>query len=312
MEIDRHELKRQAREGMRLAQPPFWVVTFVYLLLTAGVEYLFSAIPGLALGFGAFFLWIFLMLYRTVVDFGLQLWALWTTRRLNPGLGALVQGFSVAGRVVLMEIMIALRLIGWSFLLSVCLLPLVMIAGTVWPAVTLLGLGGVYVAIWVLMLRYALAPFLLADRPDDGAGAPIRRSVSLTQGWKWELFKLEFSFIGWFALSFVLSSAALVFCLWREGFFQALFAFPVWEFPSLVSEYLLWQSGTSLELFNLGEQHVALFNLYYTVSNSLGAALAQDIATLPVLLFLLPYHTTARAGFYCHRLKLQQELAPPV
>lgn len=38
MEIDRRELKRQAREAIRLSRPSFWVVTLVYLLMTTGVS----------------------------------------------------------------------------------------------------------------------------------------------------------------------------------------------------------------------------------------------------------------------------------
>ena len=38
MEIDRRELKRQAREAIRGSRPSFWVVTLVYLLMTTGVS----------------------------------------------------------------------------------------------------------------------------------------------------------------------------------------------------------------------------------------------------------------------------------
>ena len=31
-----------------------------------------------------------------------------------------------------------------------------------------------------------MAPYLLADRPDDGPTAPIYRSVALMRGWKME------------------------------------------------------------------------------------------------------------------------------
>ena len=34
MELNRRELKAQARERMRETRPPFWLVTLVYLLLT--------------------------------------------------------------------------------------------------------------------------------------------------------------------------------------------------------------------------------------------------------------------------------------
>ena len=36
MELNRRELKAQARERMRETHPPFWLLTLVYLLLTTG------------------------------------------------------------------------------------------------------------------------------------------------------------------------------------------------------------------------------------------------------------------------------------
>ena len=41
-----------------------------------------------------------------------------------------------------------------------------------------------------------MAPYLLLDRPELGPGAAVRDSVVLMKGWKWELFKLDLSFLG--------------------------------------------------------------------------------------------------------------------
>ena len=117
MGIDRKTLKRQAREAMGLPRPGFRTVTLVYILMTSGVSILFSLIPlpagsDYAPGTATIFLSLFLFLYDTVVDFGYTLWALWANRRLNPGPGALLQGFSVAGRVILMRLLILLRTTG--------------------------------------------------------------------------------------------------------------------------------------------------------------------------------------------------------
>ena len=38
MELNRRELKAQARERMRETRPPFWLLTLVYILLTTGVS----------------------------------------------------------------------------------------------------------------------------------------------------------------------------------------------------------------------------------------------------------------------------------
>ena len=48
MEIDRRQLKRQAREDMGRARPSFWIVALVYVLLMAA-----AVAAGLASGLGS-------------------------------------------------------------------------------------------------------------------------------------------------------------------------------------------------------------------------------------------------------------------
>ena len=215
MGIDRVELKRQSRERIALTDPKFWIVALAYLAMTTGVSWLVSLIPvpsggaGLVFDLSLFFQ-LLLTFYTTVVRFGLCLWALWTYRQLDPDVNSLMQGFSVAGRVILMELGIYVRVLGWYFVVAFVLsIPvfflLLMDAGSGIGMLSLLILAvGLIATIIFFNLRFALAPYLLADRPDDGPTAPIFRSSSLMRGWKWELFKLEFSFLGWEAINFVL------------------------------------------------------------------------------------------------------------
>lgn len=282
MELDRAELKRRARERMALTDPKFWVVALAYLAMTTGISWLVSLIPvpsgGAILDLNLFFQ-LLLMLYTTVVQFGLCLWALWTYRQLDPDVNALMQGFSVAGRVISMELGILLRILGWYFLVSILLaMPVfLLLIGGGGPGVGVLSLLimgiGLLSTIIFLELRYALAPYLLADHPDDGPTVPILRSVSLMRGWKWELFKLEFSFIGWEAVNFVLSKGVILFFLYRTG--------------------MLTQ-----EIFLNDELFVQALNVVYSAP----AVILSTLVTVPVSLWLIPYRETARAGFYDARL----------
>ena len=77
MEIDRKELKRQARERMVLTDPKFWVVALAYIVMTTGVSWLFSFLPIPHTRTTLLFFQLLLTLYTTVVQFGLCLWALW-------------------------------------------------------------------------------------------------------------------------------------------------------------------------------------------------------------------------------------------
>ena len=279
MEIDRIELKRQARERMALTDPRFWVVALSYLAMTTGVSWLVSFIPLPDSRTVQIFVQILLTLYTTVVRFGLCLWALWTYRQLDPDVNALMQGFSVAGRVLLMEIGIYARVLGWYFLVSFVLaMPvfILLISGAtaaLGMSILLIFAVGLVATLIVLQLRYALAPYLLADRPDDGPTAPILRSAQLMRGWKWDLFKLEFSFLGYEAVNFLLGAAVIAVFLNMNGLLTA-------------------------DIF-LDE---ALLNQAMNVVYSPPTVILSTLVTVPVSLRLIPYRETARAGFYDARL----------
>lgn len=271
MKIDRRALKARAREAMGQTQPRFWAVALVYILLTTGVQIalslLLSALPG---GTSGIFLNILFFLYSTVILFGLRLWSLWAWRKLDPGMGALTQGFSIPGRVILMELFIFVRVFGWALLfilaLSIFALPLSAVLAAS-PILYLPYAGALYVLIWVFMLRYNMAPYLLADRPDDGPSLAIRRSVEMMRGRKWELFKLQLSFLGWEAINWVLSLAVFFFLCAQAGLFQM---------PVGLDSLLLYQS----------------------VANGLVNVALSGLVTLPLSLWLLPYQEVAQAGFY--------------
>lgn len=271
MKIDRRVLKARAREAMGQTQPRFWAVALVYILLTTGVQIalslLLSALPG---GTSGIFLNILFFLYSTVILFGLRLWSLWAWRKLDPGMGALTQGFSIPGRVILMELFIFVRVFGWALLfilaLSIFALPLSAVLAAS-PILYLPYAGALYVLIWVFMLRYNMAPYLLADRPDDGPSLAIRRSVEMMRGRKRELFKLQLSFLGWEAINWALSLTVFFFLCAQAGLFQM---------PVGLDSLLLYQS----------------------VANGLVNVALSGLVTLPLSLWLLPYQEVAQAGFY--------------
>lgn len=71
-------------------------------------------------------------------------------------------------------------------------------------------LTGLYIALWSLLfiipgiiaaLRYSMAPFILAENPEMTPSEAIQASSDLMQGYKWDLFCLDLSFIGWALLN---------------------------------------------------------------------------------------------------------------
>lgn len=288
MELNRRELKARAREQMRETRPPFWLLTLVYLLLTTGVSTLADLTGAAQWSFPPsggdtlpLFLYLLILLYTTVMNFGYQIWALRVCRRQPVGYGTLIDGFSMAGRVLLMELYLFGCALCWALLFG--------IGGTVvlfflltWAPPALLMLlfyGAVFcIALWI-SYRYALAPFLLMDRPEAGPITPVRESVAMMRGWKWEYFKLDFSFFGWYLLNAILSFVV-------EGAFL---------FPSI------------LELLQAPELDPAL--LINGLELPWVAVLLSTLIQVPLSLWLDPYVSIAHAGFY--QARVQQAAAPP-
>ena len=240
MELNRRELKAQARERMRETRPPFWLLTLVYILLTTGVSTLADLTGAAQLTFPPssgdtlpLFLYLLILLYTTVMNFGYQIWALRVYRRQQVGYGTLIDGFSMAGRVLLMELYIFGCTLCWALAFGTAAGLMLFMLGWLPPVLlVLLFYGAVFgITLWI-SYRYALAPFLLMDRPEAGAIAPVRESVAMMRGWKWEYFKLDFSFFGWYLLNFLLSlGVELAFILlelpWTAALLSTLIQVPL-------------------------------------------------------------------------------------
>ncbi len=286
MEIDRKQLKLRAKESMALSKPSFWLVTLVYLLMTTGV----STLADLSTGSLATFLSIALTLYCWVVGFSYRLWALWTARRLDPGLGSLVEGFSVAGRVILLEISILVRTMGWIFLLTfpIGFIVTILLSIVTTPAMALVSyailIGLVVLAVNIIILRYAMAPYVLADHPDLGPAIAIAHSVRMMKGWVLELFKLHLSFWGWYLLSAVLSFVGMAVGMFFTGDLAPLLAL---------------SPGEIMGQFN-------------TMVIPSVAFLLSHVVALPVTLYFTPYLEVTLAEFYAARISLPDNMADPM
>ena len=271
MEIDRKQIKQQAWESMLLAKPSFWIVTLVYMLMTTGV----SIIADFSDGTLGLFLTIAITMYSWVVGFSYRLWAIWTVRRLDPGLGSLMEGFSVAGRVIMLESSILVRTLGWTFMMAIPAGFLRVFSMTTNLLGYFLVIGLLSIAVSIITLRYSMAAYVLADYPDLGPGYALHQSVQLTRGWIGELVKLHLSFIGWYILSTVLSFAGMVVGALVSG--------------GITIAALLTPDG---------------FAQLPTVLSAGIPSLLGTLLSLPVTLYLTPYIEVTMAQFYDARIRL--------
>ncbi|WP_124726732.1 DUF975 family protein [Staphylospora marina] len=85
-----------------------------------------------------------------------------------------------------------------------------------------LWLQSIYLFLWSLLLvipgiiksySYALSHWILIDHPEISVNEAITRSRKMMDGYKWKLFVLQLSFIGWFLLGFLTSGLAFFYVI---------------------------------------------------------------------------------------------------
>lgn len=223
MKFDRVRAKWDARACMATAHPHPMVVTLLYLVLATliplvilGVTVIGPALMGrgiyeasLALSLTMLFLVLVMNFYQAIVSVGYLSYGMHLARRQPTAWGDLLDGFNKVGLIIRTVLLLTLKMLLWMLpvflLLWGCILALGMAGGTV----SEVGLDILLFCYWVFLmpyivwvqLRYALVFFFLLDEPEAGARCAVRNSVTYMNGWKWELFVLQLSFLGWELLS---------------------------------------------------------------------------------------------------------------
>ena len=230
--IDRKALKRNAREAIRATRPhPAWVtlaalvillVTQVLSLAVTGDLELYrglwqSAMAGelggltdavlnggiavqRSIGFVPWILNLALTLMTMVISMGYSLYALRVHRRANPGFGDVFDAFGFFFRVVILSVLRSLILSA----LSGIYVFLATFAGTFFDPVAAAFLClPALIPMLLASYAYRLADFLVFDHPDYSAFQCLALSRMAMHGRKWELFKLDLSFLGWILLELI-------------------------------------------------------------------------------------------------------------
>lgn len=284
---DRKAFKREARELMRASTPHYMLVALVYVLLTTGLGYVVTAVTvtgagGALVGTLGVFLSILVGLFSMVMAIGLAYYALRLSRREQTSMGNLFEGFAFAGRSIGMNLLVALYTFLWSLLFMVAfsivgalafyLLDSLFALGIVLMIVNYVAL--VAAIIWVV-LRYAMASFALAENPDDGVSAAIRRSVKMMRGNRWKLFVMELSFVGWGLLIALIALVVMVIGFVVSG--------TGWIVESTVMTSSMW------EMYNMIDGLAGQMTIWTALS---------EIVCLPLTLWLTVYMQTSFARFY--------------
>lgn len=198
--IDGNSLKATASDLCKTSRPSLLVVGLIYALLTIVMSTLSSRVmsAGITISDADRFLNAFysgnyetayalldrvrpsggsylvdwaLRLVMMIVSAGFTMFVLNTIRNTGAVYGNLLDGFGMAGRIILLNLLEGLLVFLWSLLLIV-------------PGI-------------IAAYRYSQAIYILLDHPEKSVPECIRESKELMNGRKGELFSLDLSLIGW-------------------------------------------------------------------------------------------------------------------
>lgn len=118
---------------------------------------------------------ILVSLFMTVLYGGFYLYCMGIRQGREMPVSTLMDGLSLAGKLIWCSILSAIKVFLWSLLFVI-------------PGI-------------VATYRYRFATYNLLADPSLSVGEAIRLSCEQTRGMKWDLFVLDLSFIGWSILS---------------------------------------------------------------------------------------------------------------
>lgn len=136
-----------------------------------------------------------------LINAGYAIYILGIRRGEKMPCSSLFEGFAYAGKVILLFLLMEIFIILWSFLFVI-------------PGI-------------IAGYRYSFALYNLIENPELSAMEAIRLSKQQTSGYKWKLFVLDLSFIGWYLLSGLTCGILMIWLTpWMEqakvGYFRAI------------------------------------------------------------------------------------------
>ncbi len=202
MTIDRPAMKQKAKEFIRTSQPNMILAGMIFVLLSALIGYLSLRLTGVeyetvmeaaesagrgnteqtiailnraAPGPGETLLDMLLQIALSIVGIGFTLFVMNTVRRTGAVLANLLDGFGMMPRALILLFLEYIFIVLWSFLFLI-------------PGI-------------IAAYRYSFAVNIMIDHPEYSALDCIRESKRMTNGFKWQLFILDLSFLPWMILS---------------------------------------------------------------------------------------------------------------
>ena len=177
LQLDSRAIKAEARSLLHTGEVNPFKLTLFYLLISlvldtvnAGVSYAIESAGGFTvLSFS--FVSILIGLVSLVLNAGYFCYCFGILRREQMPYDSLFDAFPFAGKVILLSIVEGIFIFLWSMLFVI-------------PGI-------------VAAYRYSFAMLNLCENPELGVMEALNLSKRQTFGYKWQLFVLQLSFIGW-------------------------------------------------------------------------------------------------------------------
>ena len=123
-----------------------------------------------------------------------------TLRREEVAVTTVLARLPLFFKAIGLNLMIFLRLVLWmlpGMALSMFGAVVTLLEPSIGGLLMLAAMAVMFVLMIRVMYSYRLATYIMADVPETGINASIRRSKEVMKGRRMELFGLEFSFLGW-------------------------------------------------------------------------------------------------------------------
>lgn len=225
--MNRKELKANARAAMKGAKPHPALITLAVLFILAVTRFLSLKISGdldiyagmmeaavsgqyeevYALlqsgedvGAIAWILTLALNLMTMIVSMGYTLYTMRLGRGKNPGIGDVFDAFAFFLRAVLLSIMKSIMISLTSFVYAV---PVAFLSFVMNPNLAYIVCLPLLAPMVMVAYGYRLADYIFLDNPSYPAMYCLALSRVAMKGRKWELFKLDMSFFGWYCLCII-------------------------------------------------------------------------------------------------------------
>lgn len=237
--IDRSRIKFEMRETVRTAQVNPKLMTALYLGICGALNMadVFAGGNGIL----GIFVSVMVTLVTVVLGAGYTMYAMAIVRGERAEYLSLFDGFSLAGKIILLYIVKTALVAMWSMLFM-------------FPGI-------------VASYRYRFAEMNLYENPDLGVFEAINLSKRQTMGYKKQLFLLDLSFLGWSALAIaplLLENTLYSIQLTAAQFGMAMDTF---LFTLLAENYAVWVGVSSLwqmvvSMFYLPHYHTCVVGYY--------------------------------------------------